>query len=202
MKWKLLDVTKETDHPFLNFYTLHYELDKGGRKKDIRYFMASRHGKEEILPLSHTENTPDGVLIPLYYQDEKTGEISVLLTRQFRPALGTYVNSVPAGLVDQKDMDLLSTARREAMEEAGVKITDLEVLVSSGPTASGYSDETNAIVLGRIVSFEKRHLEPDEDIATRLVPLSEVKKELQDPTIFFALEVKMIMRYLLLRFEK
>lgn len=28
MKWKLVSVSKETDHPFLNFYVRHYEVEK------------------------------------------------------------------------------------------------------------------------------------------------------------------------------
>lgn len=201
MKWKLKDTRQETDHRFLNYYTLVYEVEKNGEKGEVEYYIASRHDKEHLLPVTHKEKIPDGVLIPLYYEDPKTKKISVLLTRQFRPAIGTYVTSVPAGLSEKYDKDILETAKREAEEEAGVKITDLEVLVSSGPTSSGFSDETNAIVLGRIEKLTDRHLEKFEDIETKFYPLEEIPALLEDSNLFIALEVKMILRYILIRFQ-
>ena len=153
MKWELKHVDKETDHRFLNYYTLHYDVIRDDDSiGHVDYYMASRHGTDDLLPVTHRNRLPDGVLIPLYQEDPKTKEISVLLTRQYRPAIGDYVNSVVAGLVDDGE-DLLTTARREASEEAGALVDDLEVLVDCGPTASGFSDETNAIVLGRITVY-------------------------------------------------
>ena len=201
MKWNLKSVTKETNHPFLNFYTLHYEVEKDSKKKPYDYFMASRHEKEDLLPLSKSQKQPDGVTIPCYYLDEK-GNISFLLTKQFRPAIGSIVYSVPAGLLDSKDENILSVAKREALEEAGAVLTDLEVLAPSGTLSSGLSDETNAIVLGRIVFFEEKKLEEFEDIETSLVPREELEAMLKDPSYFFSCTARLLFLYLLLRFPK
>lgn len=201
MEWKIRSVKKETNHRFLNYYTLTYDVKKKDKEGVVEYYIASRHNENELLPLTHKTSIPDGVLIPLYYIDPNTKEISVLLTRQFRPAIGSYVTSVPAGLVDKNDKDILETAIREAKEEAGAVITDLEVLVDTGPTSSGFSDETNGIVLARIVSFEEKHLEEFEDIETKLYPLKEIPMMLKDKNLFMALEVKMILRYILIRFQ-
>ena len=171
-----------------------------GSSYDYEYFMATRHDKDHILPLTKDYSRPDGVTIPLYYVDEE-GKISILLTSQFRPAVGRRVTSIPAGLLDEDDTDILEAAKREALEEAGAIITDLEVLAPNGTTSSGLSDETNAVVLGRIVSFKEKNLEAFEDIDSRLYGLDEVKEMLKDDKYFFALNVRLMLLYLLERFK-
>jgi len=201
MKWKVKNVKQETSHKFLNFVTLTYDVTKNdGTHYDYNYFLATRHQDGKILPLTQDYARPDGVTIPLYYRDEE-GKISVLLTSQFRPAIGRRVTSVPAGLMDPEDEDILEVARREALEEAGAVITDLEILAPTGSTSSGLSDETNALVLGRIVSFKEKSLEEFEDIETRLYSLDEVKSMLKDDKYFFALTVRLVLLYLIERFK-
>ncbi len=200
MKWTLKDIIQETDHKFLNFYTLVYEVEKDGEKKRYEYYMTSRRTRETLVPLLKKAQKPDGVMIPLYHIG-KDGKIRFLLTRQFRPALGLYVTSVPAGLMEEKDKDILEVARREAKEEAGVEIEDLEILADIGSTSSGFSDETNAIVLARIKEEEQKDLEEFEDIRTDLYTIGQVEEMLKDKTCFFALEVRTLMLYLMLRFK-
>ena len=64
----------------------------------------------------------------------------LLITSQFRPALNRIVTSIPAGLVDPKD-DIFGCAKREALEEGGVIIDNLELICPASPTSSGLSDE-------------------------------------------------------------
>ena len=202
MKWTLKDIKKETEHPFLNFYTLTYDVEKEDGHHDYRYFMASRHDVERLLVKTQDFVRPDGVLIPLYCEDPKTKEISIVLTTQFRPACGAYMTSVPAGLMDPDDTDVFLTAKREAEEEAGFQIDDLELLVTPSTTSSGLSDETDAVVLARIVGSNSVSLEEFEDISSKLVPLKKVKEMLQHPEQFhFPLSVQLIILYLLERFK-
>lgn len=202
MEWKLIEVRQETDHPYLNYFTLVYQVKKDDIVKTYEYYMTSRRKKEELIPVVKKATRPDGVMIPLYYKDRTTGKISFLLTRQFRPALGLYVTSVPAGLVDHNDKDIIETAEREAKEEAGAVIDDIEVIAPIGSTSSGFSDETNGIVLARIDHFLTKDLEEFEDIRTRLYDIEEVKKMLSDENHFFALEVRTLLLYLIQRFAK
>jgi ADP-ribose pyrophosphatase len=202
MKWTLVDVRQETDHPYLNYFTLVYDVEKEDGHHTYEYRMASRHKKEDILPLTHKYDRPDGVLIPLYYVDPKTREVSVLLQKQFRPPIGRYVTSVPAGLMDPGDTDAFMTANREAKEEAGAIITDLELLSPAASTSSGLSDETNAVVLARIDHFTACDKEEFEDISPKLYSLEDVAKMLKDPAYFFASNIRLIMLYLLYRFQE
>ena len=164
--------------------------------------MASRHDVEHLIPKTKNLSRPDGVLIPLYYQDPKTNEVSIVLTTQFRPAIGAYLTSMPAGLMDPEDKDVFETARREAQEEAGCLIDDLELLVSPSTTSSGLSDEINSVVIARIVGHKDKHLEDFEDISSNLVPLKKVKEMLKDTEHYhFPFSIQLIILYLLERFH-
>lgn len=202
MKWTLIDVKKETDHSFLNFYTLTYDVEKeDGSHSSYSYYLSSRQKIENLRVVSKEYQRPDGVLIPLYYIDPKTKECSILLTTQFRPAVGRYCTSFTAGLLDDEDDDVLEAARREAREESGCEVTDLEYLVPPAPTSSGLSDEINCIVLGRIVSFGEKSLEEYEDIKTNLYPFKDIPKLLADSDYYFPVNIRVFLMYLLERFK-
>jgi len=198
MDWKLKNIQKETEHPYLNFYTVTYEVNKKGKIYNYSYFMASRHAPGKLVCETNDISIPDGVLMPLYYIDPKTKEISLLITKQFRPPLNKYVHSFPAGLVDPNE-SIETTAHREAMEEAGVTIDDLELLCPPSPTSSGLSDETNAIVIARVTGFADKNLEAFEDINAKFIPLKDMEEYMN--THFFAMQIRLVIKYLLLKFK-
>jgi ADP-ribose pyrophosphatase len=198
MNWKLKNIKKETDHPFLNFYTVTYEVDKDGLKYDYSYFMSSRNSEENLVCKTQDTSQADGVLMPLYYVNPETKEISLLITKQFRPALNKYVSSFPAGLIDPNET-IETTAHREALEEAGAIIDDLELICPPSPTSSGLTDELNAIMMARITGFKSNELEMFEDINTELVPLKDIEKYMESH--FFAMQIRLVIKYILLRFK-
>ena len=203
MEWKFIRFDQETRHPFLNFYTIHYDVTtQQGDNKPYSYFLCSRHEGEQLRALTHDYRRPDGVLIALYEINPETKEVSVVLTRQFRPAIGAYVTSFPAGLLDPNDKDDFEAAKREAEEEAGFIIDDLERLSPSAPTSTGLSDEMCSFVMARIVGRTKRHLEDFEDISSKLVSLDELKKMLNDEKHLFPLNIRLACLILLARFDK
>lgn len=201
MDWKLVNIEKETDHPFLNFYTLTYEVDKGAGKQEYRYYMASRRDGDKLLVRSGDASRPDGVILLLYKKDER-GQVSLMMNRQFRPAIGKVVTSVPAGLMDPDDASIETTARREAKEEAGAVLKSVELLVAPGPTSEGLSDELDCVVLAEIDHFEDSRLEEYEDIDSGLLPLSRIKQMMDDPHYLFSLPLHCLLLYLIERFEK
>ncbi len=202
MDWKLVDVTKDTNHRFLNEYTLHYEVSMGAKTRPYDYFVASRNEPTTLRSITRDYSRPDGVVMCLYEIDSATQEVSVLFTKQFRPALGAYMTSFPAGLLDPEDPDMLVAAKREAKEEAGVEIDDMEILAPACPTSSGLSDELDGFILARIVGKEEKKLEDFEDISTRLVPLKDVPAMMKDPTCHIPLPVRLCLHYLLERFDR
>ncbi len=202
MKWTLKEVIKETEHPFLNFYTLVYDVEDENGHHCYRYFAASRHDTDSLLAKTGDTSRPDGVLIPLYYVDPKTKKTSFLLTKQFRPAVGKYVTSMAAGLLDPEDADIAECVKREAKEEAGALVDDIELLCPAAPTSSGLSDELDAVCLARIVGFEQASLEAFEDIKSSLKTRDEVVEIMKNPEYFIPLNIRMILLYLLERFPR
>ena len=201
MEWKLISIDQETNHPFLNFFTLHYEVKgEDGVTRPYSYYLCSRRSKDELRANAHEYSRPDGVIMGLYKIDEATKEVSVLLTRQFRPAIGAYVNSFVAGLLDDNDKDPSEAAKREAKEEAGLIIEDVETLSPAAPTSTGLSDEMCAFLIARVVGSTRKHLEDFEDITSRFVRLSELKKMLEDPKEFFPLNIRLVSIILLNKF--
>lgn len=199
MAWNLSSVEKETNHPFLNFYTLHYDVLKEGTLKEHRYFVASRKDEKDLRPVSHDYKKPDAVVIGLYRFHE--GKLEILLTKQFRPAIGNYVFSVPAGLIDGKE-SLEEAALREAKEEVGAsKIENLEVLTPFSPTSSGLTDECNAFLMAEVKERTSTSLEEFEDINSKFVPIERCLELFKDPKYIIPLHVRIWLMYMAERFK-
>jgi len=104
-----------------------------------------------------------------------TKEGEVLMIRQFRPALNSYVIEFPAGLND-KGESLVDAARRELIEETGYTSENFEYL-AEGPVSSGLSTEVLTVYLAReakpaSLQVRERHpIEETEDIEVLRTPL-------------------------------
>lgn len=87
-----------TENRFLNMYELDMKSDTG---KKSSYFVASRAKQTEELKIRTRKNTADGVIIYSLYKDEENGQEKLVLIRQYRCPVDTYVYEFPAGLVDE-----------------------------------------------------------------------------------------------------
>ncbi|MGO1950334.1 MAG: NUDIX domain-containing protein [Mycobacteriaceae bacterium] len=74
----------------------------------------------------------------------------VMLVRQYRRPVGRYLWELPAGLLDMAGEDVLSTARRELAEEAGLG-ADSWHLLGDVCTSPGISEEMCRIFLAEEV---------------------------------------------------
>ncbi|MCE4620388.1 MAG: NUDIX hydrolase [Desulfurococcales archaeon] len=84
---------------------------------------------------------PDSVAVtPLY-----TGNCSIVLIEQYRPAVDDWVLEIPAGVIDPGE-DAEEAARRELKEETGLRTSSL-VKVASGYVSPGYSTEKMTLFL-------------------------------------------------------
>lgn len=199
MKWNFESVIKETEHPFLNFYTVNYKVLKQEGVKDHHYFLASRKDTNDLRAVSHDYRNPDGVIIGLYRL--VNGKLEILLTKQFRPPVGDYVFSISAGLIDPGE-DLFEAAKREAKEEVGVdELHDIEILTPFSPTSSGMSDEANAFIMARVDKQEGNDLEEFEDISSCFVPIDKILEMFKNPKYIFPLHVRVWVMYMAERFK-
>ncbi len=125
--------------------------------------------------------------IALLYQPE-TDEL--LLNEQFRvgPFLAgdekPFLIECCAGLVDPGETPE-ETVRREAVEETGSEILDLEFIGKSYPSP-GATDEVHMLYCGRIGKAAAGHfglVEEGEEIKTHLVPAAEAIRMLDEGVI-------------------
>lgn len=102
-----------------------------------------------------------------------TSEGEVLIIRQFRPAVNSYVMEFPAGLND-KGESLEDAARRELIEETGYSAKEM-IFLAEGPIASGASGEILTVYLAKGLEFKgKQHNDEAEDIEVFRIPANEL----------------------------
>ncbi|MBV9448390.1 MAG: NUDIX hydrolase [Streptosporangiaceae bacterium] len=108
----------------------------------------------------------------------------VLMIRQYRHPVGRLLWEIPAGLRDVPGEDLLVTARRELLEEAGYEASQWHVLVDYF-TSPGFSTERLRIFLARgvkeVPEEERTYVREDEeaDMARTWLPLQEAVRRVQ-----------------------
>jgi 8-oxo-dGTP pyrophosphatase MutT (NUDIX family) len=93
---------------------------------------------------------------------------TITLVRQYRAALGTAIWEVPAGLRDVEGEPTDETARRELVEEAGLRASGLEHLATFH-NSPGFSDEAVVVYLATGLTevpddrqgVEEQHMEVD-----------------------------------------
>lgn len=201
MKWNYIKADKETEHKFLNFYTLHYEVIKDDNsKKDYTYFLASRNeDKNDLRIVKQDFKRADAVLIGAYLI--KNNKLYLLLEKQYRPALNHEVYSFPAGLVDKEDNSIEEAAKRELREETGYSLNDIQLIVPPSPTSEGLSDECNAVVIASLAAKGIDQKEEFEDIQAKLYDKEEIKKLLEDKDIIFSNPARILILFLLEKYK-
>lgn len=115
----------------------------------------------------------------------QTDDGKLVLIREFRYPLNSWVVGLPAGLVEP-DEDLASAVDRELREETGYalrrdipKAEALELLPQAGHSSTGMSDESVQTVFAQVVKAGDAHPEPNEFIEVFTLPIADVARFLQ-----------------------
>ncbi len=98
-----------------------------------------------------------------------TDDRSVVMVRQYRPALDQWLLEIPAGTCDVEGESELTVARRELAEEAGYAATTFTLLTRCAITP-GFCDELSAVYLATGLTrvpvdrqgIEERHMAIEE----------------------------------------
>lgn len=108
-----------------------------------------------------------------------TDDGHVILVRQFRPPLNSYVIELPAGLND-KNETLEAVAERELFEETGYTADKLTP-IAKGPLSGGLSGEVLTVYLATGLEFKgDNEGDGSEDIEVLKVPLNGIYDWLSD----------------------
>jgi ADP-ribose pyrophosphatase len=130
--------------------------------------------RHERLPngyLAHLEvitHPGAALIVPLASKDK------VILLRQYRPVINSYIYELPAGTLDKGERPL-ACAKREIIEETGYSAKKMKLLGHIFPVP-GYSTEKIYVFEARGLVKTERTLEEDEVIETLVLSKREIKK--------------------------
>ena len=96
-------------------------------------------------------------VVPLHHD----GTVTVI--RQYRPAIGTRLLEIPAGLLDVDDESLDEAARRELQEEVGLACERLDRLCTYLPAAGMTDERITMFVATGLTSIDDERQGPEED---------------------------------------
>ena len=108
------------------------------------------------------------LIVPFLTKDK------ILMLRQLRPVIDSYIYELPAGTLDKNELPL-RCARREIIEETGYSAGKLKLLGSIYPVP-GYSTERIFIYKAEGLKKKERVAELDEVIENRIFTKMQVKK--------------------------
>jgi len=122
------------------------------------------------------------------------GEQRVLLIRQYRHPVRSYLWEIPAGLLDVPGEERLEAAKRELLEETGYEAGNWEKLTDFMTTPGG-NDEVITIFLARDLKHVGHNLElegEEVDMIKEWFPLGEalssvLASEIQSPSAVVAI---------------
>ncbi|MCD7819650.1 MAG: NUDIX hydrolase [Lachnospiraceae bacterium] len=188
---KIRKIKKLTENPYVNLYDLDVENRKGHAGK---YYVASRAKSVEEMELSTRQQSPDGVIIYSLYGEKRD---QVVLIRQYRYAIDSYIYEFPAGLVEPGE-NYHTAAVREMREETGLILHPIPVdTIYEKPyyTTIGMTDECCGTVYGfadGTISADMQ--EASEEIEVVIADRDEVRRILREE------RVVIVCSYMLLHF--
>lgn len=137
---KFCGIKKVLESKFITRYDLYYTTEDN---KEKTYEIISR--RKDIDGLDRLgDMKPEGVVIVV---NDESGE-KILLNKEFRMSVGQWVYNFPAGLIDAGE-NAKEAATRELREETGLELYEIETELPSSYSAVGFSNEVNAVVVGK-----------------------------------------------------
>lgn len=180
---KLKKVEKVYNGKFIKTYLATFQTEQGVKKYEI----ASRKDVPDILSESPA---PDAVRILPYFWDEH-GNLQVVLIKEFRYPINSYIYGLCAGLID-KGEDPVKAAKRELMEEIGAKVISLQQTEKCSYSSAGFCDESLICFEAEVKLNGKQKLDKFEDISVLTVNLDTLEKMLDEEN--FGLQSRLQLR--------
>ncbi len=163
-------IEKKEEGKFITRYDLTYRLENG---KEKIYEIISRD--RDLTSLSDLRKK-DADAVILIMEDE-SGE-KILLNREFRMAVGSWVYNFPAGLIDAGETPE-EAAKRELYEETGLSIRKVKDTISNSYSAIGFTNERTVCVIGEAEGTFKESTSAEEEIEPGWYTKEQVKELLK-----------------------
>ena len=188
MDIKLIDVNKVTDTKYLNLYACKYQ-----KENDIvDYYVASRRKIENLSANNAGKIHTDVVrIVPYFFKDN---ELFVVLTKEFRYPLNSYVYSIPAGLIDQGETQE-DAVKREVFEEIGGEVLSTKLLAGPSYASVGLTDEMLVSYMAEINLTNTQNLEGNEVIEYFVMPFKDIKRFADEEIYDFQAKVLLYLFY-------
>ena len=164
---KFLGIQKVSEGKYLTKYDITYETREHHLKN---YEMVSRKKNLQTEEDLHSSPTDSVVMI----MTDPSGD-RLLLTREFRMALGRTVYGFPAGLVDPGE-SCEESARRELWEETGLTLTKIHRILPDSFNCVGITNEKSSVILGTAEGEFAESTSDEEEIECRWYTREEVRK--------------------------
>lgn len=135
---KFIGMEKVHDGRFIKRYNLLYETELGNQKV---YEMISRRELNSFDDL--TKSHSEAVVLIIHNSDKS----KILLSKEYRMAVGGFVYNFPAGLIDPGETTEVA-AKRELWEETGLNLTTIEDVWPECYSAVGFANEKSQVIVG------------------------------------------------------
>ena len=164
-------VKKVDEGRFISRYDLYYTTEDDKKKV---YEIISRNKDIKTLEDIRNEKTDGVVIVATDEADEH-----ILINKEYRMSVGDYVYNFPAGLIDEGETPEVA-AKRELKEETGLDLIVIEDKLYDSYSAIGFSNETNAVVIGKASGDFSPSTSTFEEISAAWYSKQEVKELLKD----------------------
>ena len=164
-------VKKVDEGRFISRYDLYYTTEDDKKKV---YEIISRNKDIKTIDDIRNEKT-DGVVIVVTDEADE----HILIIKEYRMSVGDYVYNFPAGLIDEGETPEVA-AKRELKEETGLDLIVIEDKLYDSYSAIGFSNETNAVVIGKACGKFAPSTSTFEEISAAWYSKQEVKELLKD----------------------
>ena len=168
MKFK--GVNKVHEGRFITAYNIEYETEAGNKKI---YEMVSRDKNITSLEDLKREKCDAVVLIITSTDGEK-----ILISREYRMAVGGFAYNFPAGLIDEGE-NPAEAAARELWEETGLKLTSIEEVLPMSFSGVGVTNEKSCCVIGTAEGDFAPSTSDEEEIEARWYTKEEIRELLK-----------------------
>jgi ADP-ribose pyrophosphatase len=164
----LHSLTKLTDTKFYNLYC----ADVENSKKRFFYYITTKRKKENMAILTK-KIVSDSVRVLPYFYDKQSGEMKVVIIREYRYPVGQFLYTLPAGGIEQGE-NIIDAVKRELKEEIGAETINIKEFEPVSYIAGSLTDEAITLFEAEVILSGEPQLEDNEIIERHIINFEEI----------------------------